>query len=112
MSKRYFATDRIAWGKNHLNPGEELLDPKPEDEKVLLDILLKTNRVQEMNPGKAANKSGAGTYQRRDLTAEKPAPRVVEPEEAKTEEAPVRRSRIGAMTTASQPSISGKPDKD
>jgi hypothetical protein len=76
MAKRFVAASRIAWGKNHLQAGDELSDPNPNDEnqRVLIDkVLIPTGQVREMTrddeKALSARSPQDGTYARRDMVA-------------------------------------------
>lgn len=122
IMKRYFAVERMPWGKKHLAPGEELIDPSPESEPVLIGILASGGRVREVS-----DQPARGTYATRALTAEPPARRVRRPRQeaepepvaepvqqkpaASTEEAPRTGSHaVGAMTTQNTLKTSGKTE--
>lgn len=100
MSKRYVASHRIAWGKRHLNAGEELVDPSPSENDVLLTkVLLPTKQVREMTAAEIAPPVSRGTYGRRDLTAESRTERPTRARRvaADTDSEPPK--SVGAMTT-------------
>ena len=105
MADRYFATARIPWGKNHLNAGDELVDPAPVEgvspEGVRLGLFIKSGAVRrEKATEKPADKTKeANVYKRRDLVAERPVePPVEQPARRRRTESD-KPNPVGAMTT-------------
>lgn len=105
--KRYFAVQRMPWGLQHIEAGQELTDPDPDSVPQLRDLVVKQGAVRVEEVTEKPKAKAAPAYKRRDLQAEEPKPEQAAPAAADaTEEAPPRRGRrIGAMTTADEPGI-------
>lgn len=101
--KRYVAVQRMPWGLVHIQAGEALVNPDPEQpaQRALIELLLKQGaiRIEEMPEPRKNDRKASQTYKRRDLTAEESPARDSDDAERRTSR------RFGAMTTEDQPGI-------
>lgn len=107
--KRYFAKIRLAWGKHHVEAGDELLNPDPRarEQQGLAELLVRAGRVSVTD--ESEEKKKAQTYKTRAIVAETPPE---PPAEKPAAEERRRRSRtVGAMTTENEPGLTRKADE-
>lgn len=109
--KRYFAKIRLAWGKHHVEAGDELLNPDPRapEQRGLAELLVRAGRVSVTDEPEEKKKTP--TYKTRAIVAETPPePPAEKPAEPVSEERPRRGRAVGAMTTENEPGLTHKVD--